>query len=219
MKVRKELPAPEAFAQRHQGADIGNSVAAPANDPVATLGPQIRALRKTVGLTLSDVAARTGLSVGHLSQVERGLSTPTIRQLQQIAGTMGVTIGWFFQATENADPSLEEDIIVRAPRRRRMALPKAGIVDELLVPHLNGALELLLCTLQPGATSGPDAYAHDGEEAGLVLAGEMDLWVEDRHFRLQAGDSFAFASTRPHRYRAAGDSALKVVWAITPPSY
>lgn len=219
MKAYKDRSVPEAFRQRHDSEDIGNSAAHPANDPVATLGPQIRALRKSVGLTLSDVAIRTGLSVGHLSQVERGLSTPTIRQLQQIAGTMGVTIGWFFQATESTDPSLEEDVVVRAQRRRRMDLPKAGIVDELLVPDLDGALEMLLCTLQPGASSGPDPYAHAGEEAGLVLAGEMDLWVDDRHFRLQAGDSFAFASTRPHRYRAAGESPLKVVWAITPPSY
>ncbi|BDA85707.1 transcriptional regulator [Aureimonas sp. SA4125] len=188
-------------------------------DPVAALGPLIRERRKEQGLTLAEVALRTGLSVGHLSQVERGLSTPTIRQLQQIAETMGVTIGWFFRADAPAAADDENRVVVRAGQRRKMAMSQAGIVDELLVPSLDGALELLFCTLQPGAGAGPEPYAHAGEEAGLVLAGEMELWVEDERYHLRTGDSFAFASTRPHRYRNPGSTELKLVWAITPPSY
>jgi len=190
-----------------------------AADPVAVLGPLIRERRKALGLTLSDVAGRSGLSVGHLSQVERGLSTPTIRQLQQIAETMGVTIGWFFRAEAGAPEEAEGGVVVRAGRRRKMEMTSLGITDELLVPNLDGALELLFCTLQPGAGAGPDAYTHAGEEAGLVLAGEMELWVEDERYHLRTGDSFAFASTRPHRYRNPGNTELKLVWAITPPSY
>lgn len=188
-------------------------------DPVAALGPMIRNLRKAKGLTLSDVSGRTGLSLGHLSQVERGLSTPTIRQLQQIAETMGVTIGWFFRGDAPGPTEGEETVVVRAGKRRKMEMTSLGIVDELLVPTLDGALELLLCTLQPGAGSGPESYSHAGEEAGVVLSGEMELFVEERAYTLGPGDSFAFESTRPHRYRSIGQTPLKIVWAITPPSY
>lgn len=198
-------------------AEVAMAEAAP--DPVAALGPLIRELRKQKGLTLSDVARATGLSVGHLSQVERGLSTPTIRQLQQIAETMGVTIGWFFRADQPEPPSAESDVVVRAHQRRRMTMSGVGIVDELLTPSLDGALELLFCTLQPGAGSGPEPYTHAGEEAGLILSGEMELFVEDKRYQLRAGDSFAFPSTKPHRYRSTGTMPLQIVWAITPPSY
>ena len=187
-------------------------------DPVAMLGPQIRDLRKARRLTLTNLSRRTGLSIGHLSQVERGLSTPTIRQLQQISAAMGVQIGWFFRS-ENSGESDESAVVVRADRRRTIGIGELGIVDELLVPDLEGKLELMLCTIEPGCGSGDDPYTHDGEEAGLMLAGELDLWVDDRCYHLKTGDSFAFASTRPHRYRNPGPSAARIVWVITPPSY
>ncbi len=188
------------------------------DDPVAALGPQIRELRKARGLTLTDLARRTGLSIGHLSQVERGLSTPTIRQLQQISAAMGVQIGWFFRS----DPPVDGDdarVVVRSNRRRVLTIGDAGVTDELLVPDLDREIEMLLCTIHPGMGSGDEPYSHEGEEAGFILSGEMDLWVDDQHFHLKAGDSFAFASTRPHRYRNAGTSALQVIWVITPPTF
>jgi transcriptional regulator with XRE-family HTH domain len=198
-----------------------SSPAPTGDDPVAALGPLIRDRRRSRGMTLADVAAAADLSVGHLSQVERGLSTPTIRQLQAIAAAMGVTIGWFFRADEEGGDGEdgEGDVVVRAARRRRMAMRDGGIVDELLVPSLDGALELLHCTLQPGADSGPEPYSHEGAEAGLLLAGEMELFVGSRRYHLKAGDSFAFASTRPHRYASVGAVPLRIVWAITPPTY
>jgi transcriptional regulator with XRE-family HTH domain len=188
------------------------------SDPVIRLGPMIRELRKRRGLTLTELATTIGLSVGHLSQVERGISTPTIRQLHKIAGVMGVTIGWFFHGGE-ATVEADGGIVVRSDRRKRIAMGGIGIVDELLVPDLNGALELLSCTLDPGSSSGPEPYAHDGEEAGVVLSGSMELTVDDRTYLLGTGDSFGFKSTRPHRYRNCGTVPLTVIWAITPPSY
>ncbi|MCQ8781996.1 helix-turn-helix domain-containing protein [Mangrovibrevibacter kandeliae] len=210
--------AADAPASDAPSLAAGTVDGAPA-DPVDEIGPAMRDRRKAVGLTLSEVAERAGLSVGHLSQVERGLSTPTIRQLQGIARALGVTIGWFFRADVPPEPSEEDDVVVRAGRRRRVGMPSLGIVDELLVPDLERALELLHCTLEPGAGSGSEPYTHEGEEAGVILAGEMELWVDERLYRLKTGDSFAFASTRPHRYRNAGTVPLRLVWAITPPSY
>jgi transcriptional regulator with XRE-family HTH domain len=187
-----------------------------AEDPVDTLGPQIRELRQQRGLTLIRLAAATGLSVGHLSQVERGLSTPTIRQLQLISSAMGVTIGWFFRMQEPRDE--EDSVVVRAGRRKVLQMGRLGLTDELLVPNLDGQLELLLCTIQPGAGS-PDSYTHDGEEAGFILSGALELWVDEKFYTLGAGDSFALASTRPHRYRNPGPDETRVIWAITPPTF
>ena len=190
-----------------------------ADAPAATpsrVGPEIRGLRKARNLTLSQLAAASGLSVGYLSMVERQQAMPSIKSLLSIAHALGVTIGWFFEA-DTVRPH-EHGLIVRRSRRRRIDF-SAGIVDELLSPSLKGELELVLCRLAPGATSGEEPYSHAGEEAGVVVRGRLELWVDGQSAVLETGDSFGFQSTRPHRYRNPGSEETEIVWAITPPSY
>ncbi|MBT3171624.1 MAG: cupin domain-containing protein [Rhodospirillaceae bacterium] len=181
------------------------------------LGVQVRELRAAKGQTLQTLAQNTGLSVGYLSQCERGRSKLTVANLLRIARALDVSINWFFQTPAEAnDP--ESGIIVRAKNRRRIKISAAGLVEELLSPSLSGPLELIMSILEPGADSG-EAYSHKTDEAGVVVAGELELWVGERHFHLGLGDSFAFSGTIPHRWRNPGESTTQVVWALTPPSY
>ncbi len=162
------------------------------------------------------LAERTGLSVGYLSLLERDMSTPSIKALHSISRALGVTISWFFDG--GAVAPAEQDLVVRRTRRRRLDY-SAGIVDELLSPSLAGQLELLASRFAPGASSGDEPYTHTGEEAGVVIRGSLELWVDGKVFMLEAGDSFGFPSSLPHRYRNPGTEESEVVWAITPPSY
>jgi transcriptional regulator with XRE-family HTH domain len=189
---------------------------APSVDPPRRIGREVRGLRKARGLTLSALAQVTGLSIGYLSLVERDRATPSIKSLHAISRALGVTISWFFEA--GSVPDEERDLVVRRSRRRRLDY-SAGIVDELLSPSLAGALELLASRFPPGASSGEEPYTHAGEEAGVVLRGRLELWVDGKIFLLEAGDSFGFPSTLPHRYRNPGTDEAEVIWAITPPSY
>jgi transcriptional regulator with XRE-family HTH domain len=181
------------------------------------LGREMRSLRSARDMTLEELGEKTGLSVGFLSQVERGLSHPSVVALHDISRALGVNISWFF-AEKDPGPKEERDFIVRAARRRTLHYSH-GISDSLLTPYLDGQLELLLSRFPPGATSGEAPYTHMGEEGGLVLAGQLDLWIDGKRFRLSEGDSFTFKSTLPHRYRNPGTIETVVVWAITPPSY
>jgi len=180
------------------------------------IGREIRGLRKARAITLTQLAAASGLSIGYLSLLERDLSTPSIKALHAVSRALGVTISWFFEADEV--PEEERDLVVRRARRRRLDY-SAGVVDELLSPNLTGALELLSCRFPPGASSGQEPYTHSGEEAGVVLRGRLELWVDGRFLTLEAGDSFGFQSALPHRYRNPGPDETEVIWAITPPSY
>lgn len=180
-------------------------------------GREIRDLRKARRITLKGLAERTGLSVGYLSEIERGLAFPNIKALHDIATALGVTISWFFHKDEAKEPE-EHAMLVRAANRRRVSFSN-GITDELLSPHLRGQLELLLSRFPPGSTSGVEPYSHKGEEAGVVLAGTLEIWVGDKNLVLQEGDSFGFDSSQPHRYRNPGEREAVVIWAITPPSY
>jgi transcriptional regulator with XRE-family HTH domain len=181
------------------------------------VGRQVRGLRKARSMTLAQLAARTGLSVSYLSQIERSISNPSVVALHAIARALDAAINWFFPAG-GEEPPEERDYVVRAQRRRELRYA-TGVVDQLLSPHLDGNLEPVMNRFPPGATSGAEPYTHRGEEAGLVVSGCLELWVGDRYFVLEEGDSCAFASTLPHRYRNPGDVETVVAWAVTPPSY
>ena len=186
-------------------------------DPDARVGREIRDLRKARGATLTDIAGKTGLSASYLSQIETGKASPSVKALHSISQALGVTISWFFSpSTDDADEL--QDIVVRRANRRSLRF-KSGIVDELLSPNLRRRLELLRCTFPPGTSSGAEPYQHEGEEAGLVVSGTLDLWIGDTHVALSEGDSFAFESDIPHRYENRSDTDTIVVWSITPPSY
>lgn len=187
------------------------------DDDAVFMGSEIRSLRNARDITLQDLSAATRLSIGYLSQIERGISSPTVDALYAISRALGVTISWFFKPSDEAS-AIERDIVVRAGQRRQLKFG-SGIIDELLSPNLDRQLELLRCTFPPGATSGDVAYAHRGEEAGIVISGRLEVWVADKHFVLEEGDSFAFESHLPHRYRNPGRTKAVVIWAITPPSY
>jgi transcriptional regulator with XRE-family HTH domain len=192
--------------------------ARPAEDDLAFLvGDEIKGLRKARRMTLAQLALQSGLSVGHLSQIERGLSTPSIKALHGISRALDVNISWFFSNSEPGPPE-ERDFIVRQSRRRQIRFD-GGISDYLLTPSLQSDLELLMSTFAPGATSGSLPYTHDGEEAGIVMSGELDVWIDGKCFRLGQGDSFCFKSSLPHRYLNPGSIDTVVIWAITPPSY
>lgn len=186
------------------------------DDSSLWIGAEVKNLRKARGASLQSLADRCGKSIGYLSQLERGLVKPTIGAMQEIARALDVQISWFFPEGQPVDPT-DGGIVVRADRRRRLSF-SSGISDYLLSPNLSGQLELLTCVLEPGADSG-EAYSHRGEEAGIVIRGEMDLWVDGRLFALRPGDSFSFSSTQQHRYRNSGSVTTEVIWAITPPTY
>ena len=182
----------------------------------AHIGGRIRELRKAHGRTLSDVAGEVGISVSYLSQIERDVSRLPIGVLKRIADVLGVHMNWFFH-TAAPGPEEERDVVVRAANRRVLTFTGLGITEELLSPNLAGPLEVLISTIRPGADS--EYYTHEGAEAGVVMEGTLHLWVGERHFVLERGDSFAFPSTEPHRCVNRGRVPVKVLWVITPPHY
>jgi transcriptional regulator with XRE-family HTH domain len=179
------------------------------------LARDIRALRKARGLTLTTTAVKLGRSVGWVSQVERGLSVPTLADLRALADLFSVPISLFF-AHEAADDA-ERGVIVRAGRRRTLGTSESGLVEELLSPDLGGSFELLRSEFAPGAAlSSPTV--RPTEEAGYVVAGRFDLEVDGIWHELGPGDSFRFAG-QPFRWRNPGEEPAVVIWAVSPPVY
>jgi len=175
------------------------------------LGQHLRGLRKMHELSLEQLAERCGLSLGALSQIERGITSPTMRSLRRLSEVFNVPMSQLFH--EGDYPPVEElGRIVRAQGRRVLSLNTTGVQKELLTPAVSGALEIYLVTIAPGGSSGPELYTHKGEEGGYVMTGEMVLEIEDRTFILKTGDSFRFKSQTPHRFANNTKADTVVVW-------
>ena len=182
------------------------------------LGHQIRDLRRAKGITIPYLAARIERSVGWLSQIERGLSEVSIAALAQIAAALDVQLSWFF--ADGAPPAASElGLVLRKRNRRKLDFHGSGVHEEILSPNLSGQLLLVESTFAPGASTGDRDRERRGEEAGLVISGTLELRVEGKTFRLDAGDSFAFTRQGPHRCHNPGKVPAVVLWVITPPSY
>jgi transcriptional regulator with XRE-family HTH domain len=182
---------------------------------VFLLAHDLRALRKARGMTLTELALKLGRSVGWLSQVERGMSTPTIQDLRGFAEAFGVPVSLFF--SHDVTDEKERGTIVRAGRRRSLGTSDSGLVEELLSPDLGGSFELLRSEFAPGAELAVPALRQT-EEAGYVVSGRFDIEIAGVWHLLGAGDSFRFAA-KPFRWRNPGSEPAVVIWAVSPPVY
>lgn len=179
------------------------------------LGPDIRALRKSRGLTLQELAEALGRSVGWLSQIERGQTTPAIPDLARIAEVFGLTISFFFRAA--ARDAAERGLIQRAADRVALGDIGQGLTEELLSPSLTGGFEMIQSTFAPGAT-GQGQQAPNREDGGMVISGHLTLTIGEMTTTLTPGDSFQFKG-QAYGWSNPGDTPAVVIWVISPPIY
>lgn len=183
--------------------------------PPQHLAQDIRALRKARGLTLVEIGTRLKRSVGWLSQVERGLSVPSVTDMKAFAELFGVPMSLFFgHETQN---EAERGVIVRSSRRRSLGTSETGLVEELLSPDLGGSFEMLRSVFAPGAEM-TQASLRKTEEAGYVASGRFDIEIDGTWHRLGEGDSFRFAA-KPFRWKNPGRQPAVVIWVVSPPVY
>ena len=184
---------------------------------VATVGKQIRDLRKARRMTLSELASKINRSVGYISQAERDKSEVTIACLNKIADALQVDLSWFFDQ-RNPQPLNENNYIVRAQSRRHLNFVGAGMTEELLSPSLTGDSLMVLNESKPGAHSG-GLIKRDVEMSGFILSGKMKLILEEESFELNKGDSFVLPRNKLHDFENIGDENCEVIWYLTPAIY
>nr|WP_255592386.1 XRE family transcriptional regulator [Bordetella sp. BOR01] len=179
------------------------------------LGQQLRQLRKQHDLPLVQVAKACGISVGLLSQVERGLSSPSVKVLGLLAHQFGVSVDSLLRGAGQGY-SESAGRVARAGSHRRVDLADKGIRKEMYTPPAGRSLDLCRARIEPGGSTGDDLFSTNmGEQVGLVLRGTLELWIEDRVLLLHAGDSFCYTSRTPRRWRNPGSEITEVIWAIS----
>ena len=182
------------------------------------VGVRLREMRHAARLRLKDVAERAGCSESMLSKIENGNVSPSINTLHRITRALGTSIGDLFAKPDQSAPFVLKN--GRRPVLARNAMRGGdGITLESLTPfEIGGVLQAQLHIVAPGGAS-DGMISHEGEEVGYVLEGTLELVVDGHRATLGPGDSFFFASKRPHGYRNVGDAEARIIWVNSPPTY
>jgi transcriptional regulator with XRE-family HTH domain len=178
------------------------------------IGSKIKRLRVRLGLTQEELAARTELTKGFISQLERDITSPSIATLMDILEALGTNVSEFFSDREDDGVMTyaADDMFIKADE-------EAGVTIRWLVTNAQrNALEPILVTLAPGASTEPDD-PHEGEEFGYVLSGVITLVSGEQKRKVRRGDAFYFRPTGVHYLTNTGKSEGKVLWVSTPPSF
>jgi transcriptional regulator with XRE-family HTH domain len=170
-----------------------------ATDP-PEVGSRVRALREHMGLSLRDLAERSGVSAQMLSQVERGDTSPTLALATRIASGLELSLSQLLRLDEG-----DTLAVVRADERRRGGAGARGHAYEVLTPPLPGQrAEVSMHTLAPSAgTAGPgDPPRHEpgSRETAVTLRGRLRLVCDGAACDLDEGDAVTFDADLPHHF-------------------
>jgi len=189
-----------------------SSAASPSPD--IDVGARLKALRLAHGLSQRELARRAGVSNATVSMIEANRVSPSVAALKQILAGVPIGISAFFAAAE----AEVEKVVWRAGELTEIA--GGAISYRQIGGDLTGrSLQMLHERYRPGTDSGRPTISHQGEEAGLVIRGLLELEVAGRRYTLEAGDAYFFDSRKPHAFRNIGDVDLVIVSACTPPSF
>lgn len=182
------------------------------------LGGIIRGLRQERRLSTVALAKACGVSTSLISQVERGITSPSLDVLWSVARALDVPIGTFFQGEAIEEPAGKAPVVVRVDQRKKLGV-NSTLTYELLTPDLRHQIEFIWVEFGPGVEGPLAPFTHPGEEQMVVIQGEMHFWVDGAEYVLQAGDCITIDAARPHRAGNRGDTPAIVIAAITPPSF
>ncbi len=186
----------------------------PSPDADADPGAALRALRERRGLTIAALARQVGISAAAISQIESGTVQPSVTTLRRLAAALGVPVFRFFLPADTPAAS-----VVRRADRKTVGLARSGARYELLTPSLQGQLEVMEVTMDPGQASASERISHPGEECLVIISGNGVLELGDDAIDLRAGDAATFQASLPHLLRNTGLCPLLAISAITPPSF
>ena len=184
------------------------------------IGAKLKHARLMLGLSLADVGRQTELTEGYISKLENNRAQASMAALHRVTAALGMNMSELFATDANAGSPIS---IVRRDGRPRLVTGhlRAGnqVTLEKLVPGNTGQLlQINIHVIAPGGGS-LEPISHDGQEFGFVLAGTVELIVDQHAVEVSEGDSFYFESILPHGYRNAGQTEARILWVNTPPTF
>lgn len=182
----------------------------------ADIGSRLKQIRKARNMTITDLALLANVSAGAISQIERNLTNPTVRVMEQLRLVLKVPLSAFLEESTSSLRGAEH-YVRRASVRPHFNVGKRGISKEMLSPTGDHDLQFMFINIPPGVRS-DEMLMGKGEKAGLVMQGELTLEIGGDSTRLTPGDSFQFQSHLPHNIFNHTASDASVLWIMHIPS-
>ncbi len=189
-------------------------------DALDGIGARLREERVRAGLSQRELARRLGLSASLISQLESGISKPSVGTLYAIVTELDVSLDRIIRGDEYAEPlqpdSVESDAPVVRPGERQVIDLASGVRWEELTAGSEEGVDFLLATYDVGGSSTPDLslMRHQGREYGYIISGNLSVQIGFHEYQLGPGDSIAFDSTAPHRLFNTGDVPVQAIWFV-----
>ena len=178
------------------------------------VGSKVQEYRKERKISLRELASNTDLSASMLSQIENNAVNPSINTLKVIADALNVPLYQFFKET-----NFRDRLVVRKGEYRLIGQEGTEVVYKLLTPDVSGAIEFCLMEIPAGSSSVDKPHSHTGEEVAFIISGETDIYLSGKTYHLNEGDGIKIPPFSPHRWINNSDQEVKVIFAVTPPSF
>ena len=175
------------------------------------IGQRIKQLRVMKGLTQEELADRSELSKGFISQLERNLTSPSITTLMDILQCLGTSIGEFFnEAPDEQIVFGKQDYFVKEDTEYKNEI-------KWIIPNAQkNTMEPIYLTLEAGGSTCPDT-PHEGEEFGYVLQGAVSIHLGNKTYKAKKGESFYYTADKTHFLSSKNGATL--IWVSSPPSF
>lgn len=202
------------MSQVHRGAEI--------NATLDGIGVRLREERVQAGISQRELARRLGLSASMISQLESGLSKPSVGTLYAIVTELNLSLDRVIRGEDFDDdgpPGPSSDQTVNPlvhPEERQVIDLASGVKWEELTSTSEDGVDFLHATYEVGGASTPaeSLMRHHGREYGYVMSGTLGIQIGFQEYELNAGDSIAFDSTRPHRLYNKCDEPVHAIWFV-----
>jgi transcriptional regulator with XRE-family HTH domain len=177
-------------------------------DPGTGLGPRLREVRSAGGLSVRELARRVGCSASLISQIERGVSVPSVGMLYALATELGSSLDYLLfgsgaaPAAPAAAVAAPPAAVVQRGGDRKIIDLASGVRWERLTPQSEAMTDFLEVIYSPGGHSTDERrpLRHDGREYALILSGTLTANIGFESYDLEPGDSIAFDAAMPHEY-------------------
>lgn len=178
-------------------------------NPIDQIGEKVREVRKNKKITLKQLAEKTDLSIGYLSNIERKACSPTLDNIQKICSSLGISLMDLLD-----DATLEKQIIRK--EKRKIVFERENLIRYESIHYGEGKMDGLCIYLEPYANYDESNWTHTYDEIGLILEGEMDIRIENTYHHLKKGDSFYIKAGTNHSLSNPGKEVNLSYWVKSP---
>lgn len=186
------------------------------------IGDRLRLERTQAGISQRELARRLGLSASMISQIESGLSKPSVGTLYAIVTELNLSLDRVIRGEDYEQAGLPDGPTPPTsspkvtPSERQAIELASGVRWEELTAESEDGVDFLHATYEVGGSSTPDQslMRHHGREYGYVMSGVLGIQIGFQEYVLEAGDSIAFDSTRPHRLYNRGEAPVHAIWFV-----